>query len=78
MAGAVHRVARLSDNDLHRTVYIRKEAHSVAQAITRQIAHASLHVGQILVIGKHLVGEKWEHLTIPPGGSAAFNAQKGV
>src|ERR1700730_10244935 len=43
----------LSDNDLQRTVTIRGEAHSVMQAINRQVAHYSYHCGQIVLLAKH-------------------------
>jgi len=71
-------LATLSDQDLSRTVYIRKEPHTVFKAINRQTAHYAFHVGQIALIGKHLRGTGWRYLTIPPGGTAAFNAAKGV
>src|SRR5437763_14223764 len=38
----------LTDADLGRTVTIRRHPHSVLQAINRQIAHYSYHVGQIV------------------------------
>jgi Protein of unknown function (DUF1572) len=44
----------LSDADLGRTVTIRGEAHSVMQAINRQLAHYTHHVGQIVLLAKHL------------------------
>jgi hypothetical protein len=71
-------LAPLTDADLTRTVLIRKEPHSVALAITRQIAHYSWHAGQIALIAKHLAGENWQYLTIPPGGSGEFNRKMGV
>lgn len=64
---------QLTDSDLVRTVHIRGEPHSVFQAINRQTAHYNLHLGQIMLIAKHLRGQGWKYLTIPPGGSAAFN-----
>ncbi len=63
----------LTDADLDRTIHIRGEPHSVFQAINRQTAHYNLHLGQIMLIAKHLRGDTWKYLTIPPGGSAAFN-----
>jgi hypothetical protein len=71
-------LAPLTDEDLGRTVRIRNEPHSVALAIARQLAHYGWHAGQIALIGKHLAGERWKYLTIPPGGSAAFNSRMGV
>src|ERR1039457_3673238 len=43
----------LSDADLGHPVTIRMEAHSVMQAISRQIAHYACHVGQIVLLAKH-------------------------
>jgi uncharacterized protein DUF1572 len=66
-------LAPLKDADLTRTVTIRGEPHSVMQAINRQIAHYSYHVGQIVFLAKHLQSEKWKSLSVPRKGSADFN-----
>lgn len=58
-------VEPLTDADLGRTVTIRGEAHSVMQAITRQVAHYSYHVGQIVMLAKHSSSDRWQSLTIP-------------
>lgn len=71
-------LAALTDADLARTVTVRTERQSAAEAITRQVAHYAWHVGQMALIGKHLVGERWKYLTIPPGGSAEYNRRMGV
>jgi hypothetical protein len=63
----------LSDSDLKRTVTIRGESHSVMQAINRQIAHYSYHVGQIVFLAKHLNASGWKSLTVPRNKSAEFN-----
>ena len=63
----------LSDADLSRTVTIRGEAHSVMQAINRQIAHYAHHVGQIVLLAKHYAHDHWQSLTIPRNRSADFN-----
>ena len=65
----------LSDADLTRTITIRAEPHSVTQAINRQIAHYSYHVGQIVYLARHFAGGKWQTLTIPKRKSAEFNKQ---
>jgi uncharacterized damage-inducible protein DinB len=62
----------LSDADLGRTIRIRGEAHSVMQAMNRQVAHYSYHCGQIVFLAKHLGGERWQTLSIPRGKSAEF------
>lgn len=66
----------LDDADLGRIVYIRNEGHTVQEAINRQLAHYPYHVGQIVHIGKMLRGQEWKSLSIPRGGSKAFNADK--
>jgi hypothetical protein len=38
----------LTDEHLSQKVYIRSEAHSVTQAINRQLAHYAYHIGQIV------------------------------
>src|SRR5512132_4297530 len=43
----------LRGDDLLRTVMIRGEAHSVLQAINRQLMHYASHVGQIVYLAKH-------------------------
>jgi hypothetical protein len=68
-------LAPLVDADLSRTVYIRGEAHSVMQAIHRQAAHYSYHVGQIVYLSKHFAGPEWNALTIPRRKSAEYNAK---
>ncbi len=67
----------LSDADLTRTVTIRTEPHSVMQAINRQVAHYSYHVGQIVFLAKHFAAQsgKWTALTVPRKQSAQFNAK---
>lgn len=55
----------LADADLTRTITIRGEAHSVMQAITRQIAHYAGHIGQIVFLARHFQGAAWKSLTIP-------------
>jgi uncharacterized damage-inducible protein DinB len=62
----------LSDADLGRTITIRGEAHSVMQAINRQVAHYSYHCGQIVFLAKHLCHERWQTLSVPRGSSAEF------
>ena len=65
----------LTDADLSRTITIRTEPHSVTQAINRQIAHYSYHVGQIVYLARHFAGSNWRTLTIPKKKSSEFNAQ---
>jgi uncharacterized damage-inducible protein DinB len=65
----------LTDADLARTVTIRGEPHSVMQAINRQLAHYTYHIGQIVHMARDHAGANWRSLTIPRGKSQAFNAK---
>ncbi len=63
----------LTDDDLGRTVTIRGEAHSVMQAINRQMAHYPMHVGQIVLLAKHFASDHWKSLSVPRNQSAQYN-----
>jgi uncharacterized damage-inducible protein DinB len=65
----------LDEHDLARTVTIRGEAHSVTQAINRQVAHYSYHCGQIVFLAKHLNHAAWNPLSVARGQSEEFNRQ---
>lgn len=65
----------LTEAQLSQKVYIRSEAHSVTQAINRQLAHYAYHVGQIVYVGKHFAAANWTALTIPRGKSAEFTSR---
>ncbi|HUO14527.1 MAG TPA: DUF1572 family protein, partial [Verrucomicrobiae bacterium] len=63
----------LTDADLGRTITIRGEAHSVMQAVNRQLAHYPHHVGQIVLLAKHFASDRWQSLSVPRNRSAEFN-----
>jgi hypothetical protein len=63
----------LTEADLGRKITIRGEAHSVMQAINRQMGHYAMHCGQIVFLAKHLAHAKWKPLTVPRNRSAEFN-----
>jgi len=64
----------LHDDDLPKAVRIRGEEMTAWQAIQRSLTHTALHVGQIVYVSKMLAADRWATLTIPRGGSKAFNA----
>lgn len=66
----------LTDADLSKTIYIRNMAHSVLEAINRQLAHYPYHVGQIIFIAKMVSSPSWISLSIPKGHSNQFNQEK--
>jgi hypothetical protein len=63
----------LTDADLQCTVTIRGEAHSVMQAVNRQLAHYPYHIGQIVMLAKHFQSHAWTSLSVPRRQSAEFN-----
>jgi hypothetical protein len=65
----------LTEADLSHTITIRGEAHSVMQAMNRQLAHYPYHCGQIVFLAKHLQSENWKSLSVPRNHSAEFNRQ---
>ncbi|GAB2786236.1 DUF1572 domain-containing protein [Rhabdobacter roseus] len=66
----------LQPSDLARTVYIRNEAHTVLEAINRQLAHYPYHVGQIVHIAKMVQAGAWQTLTIARNASRGYNEEK--
>ena len=70
---AFRELDRLTPADLDRTITIRGEPHSVCEALHRQVAHLNQHAGQIVFLARHLAGDEWKTLTIPRGGTEAFN-----
>lgn len=68
-----HSVAGLAPQDLQATVHIRGKPWLVDEALLRSVAHFAGHVGQVILIGKLFRGADWEYLSIPPGGTQAYN-----
>lgn len=66
----------LTEADLDKTVYIRKEPLLVIDAINRQLAHYSYHVGQIVYVGKMQLGNRWVSLSIAKGHSKEYVPSK--
>jgi uncharacterized damage-inducible protein DinB len=67
-------LATLSTADLERTVTIRKQELSVHAALCRSLAHMSYHVGQIVLLARMTADQPWRYISIPKGGSDAYNA----
>jgi len=55
----------LRQEDLLREVRIRGEPLTALEAISRQVAHYSYHVGQIVLLAKHACGPAWQTLSDP-------------
>jgi hypothetical protein len=66
-------LGQLHESDMARTVTIRGERHSVMQAMNRQLAHYSYHIGQIVMLAKHFRRNQWKSLSVPRNRSTDFN-----
>ncbi len=66
----------LKETDLEKIIYIRNQGHTVTEAINRQICHYPYHIGQIVFLGKMLLNEKWNTLSIPKNTSKNYNQEK--
>ncbi|MEP6712538.1 MAG: DUF1572 family protein [Ferruginibacter sp.] len=56
---------QLQSNQLQEIIFIRNEAHTVIEAIIRQLSHYPYHVGQIIFYAKMLTAKDWENLSMP-------------
>lgn len=65
----------LKEEDLLKTVTIRSQPLTVIDAIVRQMAHYSYHIGQIVYLGRLIKNEGWQSLSIPKRGSQHFNQE---
>jgi len=59
----------LTENDLIRKVYIRRQEHTVSEAIDIQLTHYSYYIGQIVFIGKMIS----DHAGSDPGDDSQKN-----
>lgn len=66
----------LKKEDLEHIIYIRNQGHTVTEAINRQLAHYSYHIGQMVFLGKLIKGDNWQSLSIPKGDSSKYNVDK--
>ena len=64
---------QINDENLYSTIYIRNEAHSVIDAVFRQLAHYPYHIGQLVFIAKMMKNEDWKTLSIARNKSQDFN-----
>jgi hypothetical protein len=63
----------LTEEDLKKTITIRSQSLEVTDAILRQLAHYSGHIGQIIYLGRWIKNKDWKTLSIPRHGSEQFN-----
>jgi hypothetical protein len=66
-------LAKLTDDDLQKQVFIRGQAWTVHDALCRSLAHVSYHVGQIVLMARIATRTDWQWITIPKGKSKEYN-----
>lgn len=66
----------VTEDNFETKIYIRNQEHSIIEAVNRQLAHYSYHIGQVVYIGRMIKGSEWKSLTIPKGKSKEFNKEK--
>ncbi|MGB5227011.1 MAG: DUF1572 family protein [Eudoraea sp.] len=69
-------IQQINPENFKNKIRIRNEPHTLTQALNRQLAHYSYHIGQIVLLGKTIKGENWVSLSISKGQSKAFNKVK--
>jgi len=68
-------LGQITEENMYSTIYIRGEAHSVADAVFRQLAHYPYHIGQIVYLAKMMKNEDWKTLSIARNKSQEFNME---
>lgn len=71
-------ITPLTPDDLTKTVLIRKESHTVIDALNRQLSHYAYHIGQIIFLAKLIKSGEWKSLSIPRNRSQDYNKTKGM
>ena len=66
----------VGEKEVMQMIYIRNMGHTVVEAINRQMTHYAYHVGQIVYIARMVQDQDWQSLSIPKGGTAAYNARQ--
>jgi hypothetical protein len=66
----------INEQNFSTLVYIRNMGHTIPDAVNRQLCHYSYHVGQMIFLGKLLLGDEWKSLSIPKGKSDTYNQDK--
>lgn len=66
----------VNDTNFDQPIHIRNIEHSITEAINRQLAHYSYHVGQIVFLGKMICDQDWKSLSIAKGKSNLYNEKR--
>lgn len=66
-------IESVNEINIQAKVKIRNQELTVPEALSRQLAHYAYHIGQLVFLGKMLMQEKWNCLTIPLQTSNSYN-----
>lgn len=66
----------INESNFDQLVYIRNQGHTITEAIQRQLAHYSYHVGQMVYTARMIKGKDWQSLSIHKNASSAYNQEK--
>jgi len=66
----------INEANFEQEIFIRNQSHSIIEAINRQLAHYSYHIGQIVYLGRMIKGHSWISLSLPKGKSVEYNKAK--
>ena len=69
-------LSQIKEETWSETILIRGETHTVLDAVLRQLAHYSYHVGQIVFIGKMVNDNEWKTLSLAKNDSENFKIEK--
>jgi hypothetical protein len=64
----------LTPADLARTITVGGKEMTLMQGMTQNVSHAAQHVGQMVLLAKHVAGPNWQVLSIPRGQSKQWYA----
>ena len=66
---------QITPENIHQTIFIRGEKHTIFDAFLRQLAHYPYHIGQIVFVAKMLKKEDWKTLSIAKNKSAEYHLE---
>lgn len=72
----IETINALKPEDVLREIRIRNEPLTAMDAIIRQIAHYSYHVGQMVTLARQMLGPRWQTLSVARGKSGEYKPRE--
>ncbi|MFT4760537.1 MAG: hypothetical protein ACI9XO_001191 [Paraglaciecola sp.] len=66
----------VNEDNFDTVIYIRNMGHTVVEAMNRQLAHYTYHIGQMVYLSRMIQSADWVSLSIAKGDSKQYNAGK--